>query len=128
MSLIKYSVSGDFNKTIAFLEKIRQLKVQNILDSYGSKGCDLLAQHTPVRTGETASSWSYETENTGSTISISWKNTNMADDGKTPVVILIIKGHGTRTGGYVPPNDFVTPLMEPLCKELADAVWKVVTS
>lgn len=127
-NLITYSTTGNFKKTLGFLQAIKERRIYSVLDEYGRKGCEILASQTPVRTGKTAASWEYKSEVNGEQISLEWHNTNMANDGKTPLVILIIKGHGTRTGGYVPPNDFVTPVMESLFKEATDAVWKVVTS
>lgn len=127
-NIINFDVSGDFDNTKTFLNRAKHLEIDSILDRYGSEGVSILRNSTPVRTGVTASSWGYEKENTGSTIRLTWYNTNLANDGKTPVVILIIKGHGTKNGGYVAANDFVTPLMSDLCSEAADAVWKAVTS
>lgn len=127
-NLISLKSSGNFKKTRLFLKAIKERKIYSILDSYGQKGVDILSANTPVRTGATAASWTYVKNVSDSEISLEWHNTNLANDGKTPVVILIIKGHGTRTGGYVAPNDFVTPLMENLFSEVSDAVWKVVTS
>lgn len=127
-NLISLQASGDFKKTNAFLEAIRERRIYNVLDSYGKRGVEILASSTPVRTGATAASWTYVKKVSSQEISLEWHNTNMSNDGKTPVVILIIKGHGTRTGGYVPPNDFVTPLMENLFSEVSEAVWREVTS
>lgn len=127
-SIITLTASGDFKKTFSFLKAIRDKRIYDVLDEYGQRGVEILSANTPVRTGETANSWSYEKEVSGSSIKIEWRNSKMAEDGITPVVILIIKGHGTGTGGYISPNDFVTPLMNDLFVEAADAVWKVVTS
>lgn len=127
-NVVTLSSSGDFKKTYAFLRKIKEKRIYDVLDSYGQKGVQILSEATPVRTGKTAASWTYVKEVSNASIGLEWHNTNMADDGVTPVVILIIKGHGTKTGGYIAPNDFVSPLMEELYKEAADAVWKVVTS
>ena len=126
--LLELTASGDFKKTLSFLEKIRKLRIDAILDRYGQKGVDALSDATPKRTGVTANSWRYEKKNDSSGISLEWYNDSLALDGKTPLVILIIKGHGTRNGGYVPPNDFLTPIMEGILKEATDAVWKAVTS
>lgn len=127
-NLISLESSGDFKKTIAFLKAIQERRIYSILDSYGKKGVEILAANTPIRTGATAASWTYVKTVSDQEISLEWHNTNMANDGRTPVVILIIKGHGTRTGGYVPPNDFVTPLMENLFSEVSEAVWREVAS
>lgn len=127
-NIVTLKSSGDFKKTFSFLKKIKEKRIYDILDLYGQQGVAILSANTPKKTGVTASSWTYVKEVSQERISLEWHNTNMANDGKTPVVILIIKGHGTRTGGYVPPNDFVTPVMEQLFQEASDAVWKVVTS
>lgn len=125
-NVVNLKSSGDFKKTTKFLKALRERRIYDILDVYGQKGVELLSESTPFRTGKTANSWYYVSEISEKGISLEWHNSNMANDGKTPVVILLIKGHGTKTGGYVPPNDFVSPIMDSLFKEAADAVWRVV--
>lgn len=127
-SMITITSSGNFKKTSRFLHAIKNREIYNVLDSYGARGVEILSSNTPMRTGNTASSWGYSKEITSQTIKLEWYNTNLAMDGKTPVVILIIKGHGTRNGGYVAPNDFVTEPMLSLFEEATEAVWKAVTS
>lgn len=126
--IISFESSGDFNKTIKFLKAITSKEIYSILDKYGEMGVEALSSKTPVRTGETASSWSYKTMVTPVGISIEWYNSRLANDGRTPLIFLIINGHGTRTGGYVLPNDFVTPTMQTIFDEASDAIWKAVTS
>lgn len=128
MSLVSISTYGNFNRTYRFLDKLKQLDVAAILDEYGQRGCEVLSKSTPVRTGATAASWSYKIREFASGVSLEWYNSRLADDGKTPLVVLIINGHGTKGGGYVAPNDFVTPAISSVCEEAADAVWKAVTS
>ena len=43
---------------------------------------------------------------------------------KGPIVVLIYYGHAMPKGGYCPPNDFITPVMEPIFKKIADDAWK----
>lgn len=129
MSCVTFTSYGNFRKTYDFLKAIRNKdRFVNVLTEYGEKGRKILADNTPRRTGTTAESWSYKIDVKPRGIVLTWTNSNMASDGRTPVVVLIINGHGTKGGGYVMANDFVTPNMEPLCKEAADAVWKVVKS
>lgn len=127
-SMITVTSSGDFKKTFKFLQAIKSKKIYDILDEYGRRGVEILSSNTPIRTGATASSWGYSKTVTGQSITIEWYNTRLAMDGRTPLVVLIIKGHGTRTGGYVAPNDFVTEPMQALFEEAIDAVWKAVNS
>lgn len=127
-AIVTLKSSGDFSKTYGFLKAIKNKRIYDTLDSYGQKGVEILKANTPVRTGKTADSWFYKKEVTDESISLEWHNNNLGNDGKTPIVILIIKGHGTRTGGYVAPNDFINTSMVSLFEEATEAVWKVVTS
>lgn len=126
--LVKFSYEGDFSKTEKFLLALKARKIFRELDAYGAKGVELLRQNTPVRTGATANSWSYKVVMDGDTIGIEWLNSNKADDGITPVAILIQMGHGTGTGGYVPARDFINPVMKPLFDEIVASIDKAVKS
>jgi len=128
MGLVRFSTYGNFNKTYRFLEKLKALDVESLLKPYGEEGCRVLESNTPVRTGATAAAWSYKIKHAADSVSLEWHNSRLADDEKTPLVVLIINGHGTGRGGYVPPNDFVTPAIRAVCEEAANAVWKAVTS
>ena len=50
-----------------------------------------------------------------------YSNSYTISDG-TPLVVLIKQGHGTNNGGYVPPNDFITPIVEKTAKELSSKI------
>ena len=86
-TIITRTYTGDFRKTYSFLKSIKEKRIYAVLDQYGQKGVDLLMDATPKRTGVTAASWTYKKEVSEERISLEWRNTNMADDGKTPVVI-----------------------------------------
>lgn len=124
---ITVSTSSDFSKTFKYLGNLQSFKKQklmSILKKYGQEGVRSLREFTPKDTGETADSWSYEiTEGDGS-VTLSFKN-DAQNDG-IPIAILIQYGHGTGTGGYVQPNDFINPAMEPIFKRIANDAWKEV--
>lgn len=126
--VIRVTQKGKWKKTYGFLRTVKEKRIFDALVPYGEKGVSVLSASTPIDTGESASSWSYEIAISNSEVRMEWHNNRMGNDGKTPVVILIQTGHGTRTGGYVPPNDFINPVMKPLFDEIADAVWRVVES
>jgi len=48
--------------------------------------------------------------------------------GVTPVVIVLQYGDGTGAGGYVPGRDFIIAAIKPVFDQIADGVWKAVTS
>lgn len=124
--MIKLTSRGDFKHTEAFLKAAAKQAILKNLDRYGQIGVDALSAATPVDTGKTAASWSYEIEQRNGTISISWKNSN--ENQGIPIVVLIRYGHGLKGGGYVQGRDFISPAMQPIFDEIADSVWREVTS
>ncbi len=124
-SLITISQSGNFKNIEGFFKRTKKRNLKKELEKYGEKGVELLASATPKKTGVTASSWYYEIVEENGQVSINFCNSSMI--GATPIVILIRYGHATRNGGFVEGNDFVTPIIEKLFKEMADTIWKEVT-
>lgn len=124
MSMIRISNKGDFSKTLRFLHKIKSRKFFEKLNKYGQVGVDALSNATPKRSGKTAASWSYEVHVSGTSATISWTNSN--ENKGIPIVVLIQYGHGTRNGGYVPPNDFINPAMRPIFEQIAEEIWMEV--
>lgn len=124
---ITVTTSSDFSKTFKYLGKLQSFKkekLMSILKKYGDEGVSSLSQMTPKDTGETASKWRYEiTENEGSA-TLAFLN-DAQNDG-IPIAILIQYGHGTGTGGYVQPNDYINPAMKPIFQKIANDAWKEV--
>jgi hypothetical protein len=96
------------------------------LGQYGQMGVNALAAATPKDTGETASSWTYRITKSGSGVTIAWYNTNV--NGNAVIALLLQYGHGTGTGGYVVGRDYINPATRPVFDQIAEAVWKKVTS
>ena len=117
--------SGDFKKNLTFLTNLRKKSIRPILEKYGQKGVEALAEATPKATGKTAASWSYEIkmEKTGAVLS--WKNANIVDG--VPIAVILQYGHGTRNGGYVQGVDYINPAMKPVFDAIRDELWKEVT-
>jgi len=122
--MIGYSSSGNFDKTDRFLVFLRSGKMFDSLNQYGRQGVDALRSATPIDSGLTASSWTYDIVRTRGTYSIVWSNTNTTTG--VPVAVLIQYGHGTGTGGWVQGRDFINPVIRPLFDKIADKVWKEV--
>ena len=123
--VIEMRQSGDFKKSLTFLTHLRTRNIRPILEKYGQKGVEALAEATPKATGKTAASWSYEIkmEKTGAVLS--WKNANIVDG--VPIAVILQYGHGTRNGGYVQGVDYITPAMKPVFDAIRDELWKEVT-
>ena len=124
--MITLSSSGNFDRTFRFLKKMQNLKIQHILEKYAQQGVQALSQATPLDTGRTASSWSYEIEVGNETATIHWSNSNV-NKGVNIAVILQF-GHGTGTGGYVQGRDYINPAMRPIFDRIAEEVWREVVN
>lgn len=124
--MITIKQKGSFAKTDAFLKKVSKMDAMAILNKYGAKGVDALRQNTPIDTGNTANSWTYEVAKTSSGYRIYWKNSNIVDG--VPIAIILQYGHGTGTGGYVSGRDYINPALRPIFDEIAESAWKEVTS
>lgn len=124
--MITFSHKGTLAKTEKFLRKARDINYRPILERYANQGLIALRSATPVDTGVTADSWTFEIAQTKRGLSIYWKNSHLEDG--LPIVILLQYGHGTRTGGFVEGRDFINPAMRPLFDTIAENLWKEVTS
>lgn len=124
-SIISVSTTGSFKNIEGFFKRTKKKNLMKYLEYYGARGVELLAAATPKDTGNTAMSWSYEIQEGKGSYSIYFKNSESI--GNTPIVILIRYGHATRNGGYVIGNDFISPVLNRLFKEMADTIWKEVT-
>jgi len=125
MSILTYKTKGSFENTNKFFKRMSQKNIFKSLDKYGAEGVAALAAATPVDTGKTASSWSYEIRQTDSSVSIIWKNSNIVDG--TPIAVILQYGHGTATGGYVQGVDYINPALRPIFDKITKKIWKEVT-
>lgn len=123
--MITMKSKGGFKRTEKFLKKSLGRDWMSVLDSYAQQGVVALSRNTPVESGETAASWSYEIIQNGSRISIIWKNTHINKG--VNIAVILQYGHGTRTGGWVEGRDYINPALRPVFDELANAAWKAVT-
>lgn len=125
MAFITFSHKGDFSKTEDFLKKAKQGAFYKHIDEYAKIGVEALREATPIDSGETAMSWTYETKISKDSATITWINTN--ENKGENIAILIQYGHGTGTGGYVHGRDFINPAMRPVFDKIAENLWKEVT-
>ena len=126
MSVITLTSKGDFKRVTSWLERIKEIARLGILDKYGKMGVEALSAATPVDSGKTAASWSYSIQNDGSSATITWKNSNINKG--VNIAIILQYGHGTGTGGWVQGRDYINPAIQPIFEQLAEEVWKEVTS
>jgi hypothetical protein len=118
--------SGDFHKTEAWLRKLQKLDIAAIAQAGAQRGVRALSAATPRDSSRAAASWGAEVKRTATSTTITWTNSDVENG--FPVVIMLQYGHGTGTGGYVQGQDFINPALRPIFDEIAESVWKAVTS
>lgn len=123
--MLKFKVSGNFNNSKKFFDRMSNRTYLKVLDKYGQQGMQALSSATPLDTGRTASSWSYEIHQTGGGWEIIWTNSNVNQG--VNIALILQLGHGTGTGGYVAGRDYINPAIRPIFDGMADAIWEEVT-
>lgn len=123
--MINFRQTGDWSKTTNFMKRLKQRKYLSSLDKYGQRGVDALSSATPVDTGKTANSWSYEIRNNDKKVSIIFKNSNIVNG--VPIAIILQYGHGTRNGGWVEGRDYINPAIQPIFDKIVKEAWGEVT-
>ena len=118
MKINVVSKGGKTKGLMSILDNYSSAKLKPTFQSVGEVGLKQLVDNTPVRSGKTANAWTMDITETNDKLDLIYSNSNTVSDG-TPLVILIKQGHGTRNGGYVPPNDFITPIVDKTAKELS---------
>ena len=107
-----------------WLERLKEGHFFDFLDDCGQAGVAALAAATPVRSGYTASCWSYEIKRSANRVSLVWNNSHVEQG--VPIAVILQYGHGTRTGGYVQGVDYINPALRPIfdsiVKQLESAV------
>lgn len=124
----RFEVSGDYRKLAAYLERQQRLgaTIRTVMDAAGRRGVEALSSVTPVDSGRAAHSWRYEIQAGSDVYLLTWTNDDVENG--FPVVIMLQYGHGTGTGGWVEGHDFINPAIRPIFDQIANDVWKVVTS
>ena len=124
--MITFVAKGDFKNTDRFLKTVSKLDIMPALRGLAMKGVNALARATPVDSGLTGSSWGYEIRVTKGTSSIIWTNSHTVNG--VNVAIILQVGHGTGTGGWVAGRNYINPAIQPIFDQIAEDVWKVVTT
>lgn len=123
---ITYSSKGDFEKATDWLNGVSTKDTTSILKVIASEGTKSLRDATPKVTGETASGWVDTITLNREGGEIVW--TNVAHPGlSVNLAKLIDLGHGTGTGGYVPPRPYIKNAMRPIWDTIDQKILKELT-
>lgn len=123
--MISFRHKGDFSNLTGFLERAKNALKIGDLDKYGREGVAALSAATPVDSGVTASSWSYEITRKNGSVSITFNNSNIQNG--VPIAVILQYGHGTNNGGWVQGRDYINPAIQPIFDKIANDAWKEVS-
>lgn len=123
--MIGMESSGSFDDTYSFLKACMSDDILDPAKELAEEGVERLRAATPVESGLTASSWTYEIDSEGSGVTIWWSNTNVING--FSVAVGLQYGHATGSGGWVPGQDYINEALQPIFDKMTDAVWKEVT-
>lgn len=112
---------GNFKKTNNFLRYVLDQQYLDILNKYGAEGVRALSANTPIDTGETASSWSYEIIRGKNKIILAFNNDHIEKG--VPIAVILQYGHATRNGGWVEGIDYINPAIQPIFRKIANDAW-----
>ncbi len=124
--MITFRHKGDFSKSMRFLERLKETVKLGDLDKYGREGVAALSSMTPVDSGLTASSWSYEIVRSNGVVKIEFHNSNVNEG--VPIAVILQYGHGTGTGGWVEGRDYINPAIQSIFDKIIDDAWREVTN
>lgn len=120
---IKVNVKGgSFDRTRIYLKRLsnNNAAIMSILTKYGEKGVRQLKEATPKKTGTTAESWTYRIDKRSDGYDLQFINTNVNNG--VNIAVILQYGHGTNYGGYVQGIDYINPVIEPIFKEIDEAI------
>lgn len=109
--------SGGFEREIKRIKG--NLKGARPLKNIAKDTVNILSDRTPKKTGVTADSWDYQITTNRKGSELAFTNSSKTKKGDIPIVVLIKNGHGTGTGAYIPPNDFITPVLDDAVRKLS---------
>ena len=120
---IEISTSGEFKDTIRWLSQLEKKIPEKTLKQLGNQRVSALAAATPRDTGETAKGWSFDTARITEGAELIFYN-SAHPELYVNIALLIQMGHGTGTGGYVPPVDYINPALKSLFATAGDYIAK----
>lgn len=103
---MRITASGDFNNIEAWLKRTVKKQNSGPAEKLARMLTDRLRASTPVGSGKTAQSWDYTITQNGDNVVIEIINSNINKG--VSIARIIHYGHGTGTGGYVPPRPYIT--------------------
>lgn len=116
---------GEFKKINAWISEVINRSPVEELRKVADSGTTNLKNNTPKNTGETASGWISEITTYKGNSVVEWLNI-AHPDARVNIARIIDRGHGTGTGGYVPPIPYIEKSMSSIWKSTDDMVRELI--
>ena len=123
-SIVHIDHHGSFKFTEKFLLNALKVNPRLVLGKYGEMGVRALENATPLDTGMTAASWSYDIVKENGAWVLEWYNSNV--NNHVNIAVILQYGHLTGTGGWVEGIDYINPALQPVFEKMAKEAWKEV--
>ena len=113
--------SGDFKDLDSYLKRvIKKSSDKQQAVELATSIVDRLRQDTPKRSGLTADSWDFKISSSSKGIVIEILNNN--NNGPINIAKIIHFGHGTGTGGYVPPQPYIVSSIDAIYNKKINSI------
>ena len=113
--------SGDFKDLESYLKRvIKKSSDKQQAVELATSIVDRLRQDTPKRSGLTAASWDFKISSSSKGIVIEILNDN--NNGPINIAKIIHFGHGTGTGGYVPPQPYIVSSIDAIYNKKINSI------
>lgn len=117
--------SKNFENVTRFLKRSRKISRQIDADYVGKKFVEALKEATPVDTGLTADSWTYEViKKSKNCTQVVVKNTNIQNG--VNVALLLEYGHVSPSGTWVEGAHYIYPALEETYEKVIIDTWKEI--
>lgn len=108
---VLFDSKGDFNNIQQWLDNVARRSPNEALNQIAIEGERSLEANTPKDTGVTAGGWQAKITTDGKGSEIAWSN-KAHPEASVNIAVIIDQGHGTGTGGYVPPRPYIKKAMD----------------
>ncbi len=123
--MIDVKVKDEMDKVNEYLKRLSDKRMAlSILEKYGQRGVEALRTSTPIDSGETSQSWSYEIVEDANGYVIQFNNSHINKG--VNIAVILQYGHGTRNGGYVQGRDYINPALKPVFDDMVSELAKEV--
>lgn len=123
--MLKIKQKGDFSNLDKFFKKSIKITKVNNITTIAEECIRRLVLATPKDTGKTSLSWSYKIHKTKNKTTLEILNSNIQNG--VNVAILLEYGHASKSGVWVPGNNFVDPIVTETYNKILNDTWKELT-